>query len=192
MAPVTFIDHKNTTISMPTNNPQSFPNNYDQKSDMHNILLGVLAIATTVTAVWWQGRDNRRRRNARVSTNELIIELDDLPANQADGINVALQWLTDQQQRPMQVTLERQIRQSMMLVLVVTKVIQHRTRLCNRLLTLPVDISSLNQLATPANNTQDAHEHSTINNGQIEGAVDNPTVVHAVEGVLQETETHEI
>ncbi|KAK3649893.1 hypothetical protein LTR22_012769 [Elasticomyces elasticus] len=64
-------------------------NNYDQKSDMHNILLGVLAMATTVTAMWWQGRDNRGRRNARVSIHDPIVELDDLPASQvnASGLN---------------------------------------------------------------------------------------------------------
>ncbi|KAK5701197.1 hypothetical protein LTR17_022814 [Elasticomyces elasticus] len=136
MAPTQSICHRNTNMSTAVDGLQSNTNNYDHISDMHNVLLGVLAMATTVTVVWWQGRSNRGRRNA-VSIDVPIVERDDLRTDQ-------------------------------------------------------VDASGLNQLVNPTNDTQDAPEHSTIDNAQMEGAVDNPTVIHAVEDVLQETETHEI
>ncbi|KAK5674415.1 hypothetical protein LTS10_012803 [Elasticomyces elasticus] len=176
MAPTSFIYYRNINMSTAVDGLQSNPSNYDHISDMHNVLLGVLAMATTVTVVWWQGRDNRGRRNARVSIDEPVIELDDLPANQAtadadhheaSNSTIDSAGAGGDEGNPASGELMQ--------------------------LTVPnsVDASGLNQLVNPINDTQDAPEHSTIDNGQMEGAVDNPTVVHAVEGVLQETDTHE-
>ncbi|KAK5713370.1 hypothetical protein LTR17_017615 [Elasticomyces elasticus] len=155
---------------------QSNPSNYDHISDMHNVLLGVLAMATTVTVVWWQGRGNGGRRNA-VSIDVPIVELDDLRTNQAtsdsdhheaSNSTIDSDGAGGDEGNP------------------ASGEVMH--------LTVPnsVDASGINQLVNPTNNTQDAPEHITIDSGQMEGAVDNPMVVHAVEGVLQETETHEI
>ncbi|KAK5718761.1 hypothetical protein LTR15_008495 [Elasticomyces elasticus] len=151
-------------MSMPADGIQGIPNNYDHISDMHNVLLGVLAMTTTITAAWWQGRNKRGRRTA-ASFNESIVELDYLPGNHSEAIR---RRCPDQS-----ATSDRST----------------ATTGASNYQVSDFVIDSVGGDEGGPNTTQDAIEHNTTDLEQMEGGVHHPMVVQAIEGSVQEIET---